>query len=114
MDHLVRDLLFQGAESIGIKKVGDWWRVSSSKDWLEKDGVISMLPFSKIIHFPVAGQNAMRNEVVIAALSKALLTVGADGTNWIAGSPEDFKLPNELATEITDCKSGRMIAFLAR
>ena len=108
---LVQDLMLLDAGPVRVARSGSWYSVSAEKDWLmSEDGVLSLAPFRRFVPMPNAGQNCDRAEVIIAALTDAVVTLGVDGVTWISGESALWPLPGDLDLSPTSQK-GRTVAF---
>jgi hypothetical protein len=76
---------------------------------LSEDGQVSVEPFHRLMPMPRGGLFYTRTEVLLTALTDAVVTCGADGTTWISGSAADWTLPGDL--DVSRRQSGRMVAF---
>jgi len=109
---LIKDIVCLGAMPATVEQVKSWWVVSSEKDWLSSGGGVDLNPFKGVVRIPELGAFAIRTEVVIAALSVAVVTSGSDGTTWIAGDEDKISLPAEIDRKIKNIKKGRLVAFM--
>jgi hypothetical protein len=110
-NQLARDILLLGSTTVEVRKIEKFWVISSQEDWLlDSNGNVSFEPFYKIIHFPAAGQNAMRNEVLAFALSQVLATIDRSGTHWIV-ERGDADLTENIQRLARDEKWARVLVF---
>jgi hypothetical protein len=67
---LMRDLILTSAVPASVDCLEGWWIVSSKRDWLvQPDGLVSLWNFSHIVHFPEAGREACRSEILLKAFA---------------------------------------------
>ncbi|MBI3971022.1 MAG: hypothetical protein HY332_07005 [Chloroflexi bacterium] len=102
---LVGEALLCDVLDVTVERLGDWWIVSSSQDWLSAADVEKV--FRRIVPFPEAGPNSMRAEVLLAAFCRDVVTQGSGRRLAIAGSP-DAAL---TALFERTCRQGRAVAF---
>ena len=108
---LVRDIVYLNALPAAVEQINDWWVISSEKDWLlQPDGAVSLDVFSNIIRNLKIGRYAIRAEVVIAALTKAAVTLKGQKIDWVAGDPAKSPLPDIVAHKAS-IGAGRIVAF---
>jgi hypothetical protein len=109
---LVRDLVLMKALPVRLDFADGWWSVSSDVDWLVASGKLPLLrPFTHVVHFPDAGQNACRGEIFLTAFADAVVTQGEKGDPvWITGDSTNPALPETLERLLRD-KPGRTVAF---
>jgi hypothetical protein len=99
------------AGPLRVARHGDWYSIAAEKDWLmSEDGAISFEPFHRVISMPSGGMFYIRGEVILTALTDAVVTSGVDGVTWISGEPADWTLPDDLALSLRPRK-GRIVAF---
>ena len=109
---LVRDLVFLDALPAHVEKYGEWWVVSSEKDWLATPcGTTSLVPFSRIVPFPKAGQNCHRSEILLSALADCVVTFGSEGPTWIVGDHDRNPLPPQLSSNPLRAGWRRSVAY---
>jgi hypothetical protein len=77
---------------------------------MSEAGVVSFEPFRRLIPMPSGGRLHVRTEVILTALTDAVVTSGVDGTTWISGDPTHWKLPSDLDLSPLSQK-GRIVAF---
>jgi hypothetical protein len=108
---LVQDLILLDAGPLRMARSGSWYSVSAERDWLMSEGgLISFEPFRRLMSMTSGGRLYDRTEVIIAALTDAVVTSGVDGVTWINGGPDHWKLPSDLDLSLTS-KKGRIVAF---
>jgi hypothetical protein len=110
---MTRDLTLVGAFPIYIDRVGGWWLISSSKDWLlQPDGSVSMRSFRNIVRFPDAGLEACHGEILLTTFADAVVTRGAGGElTWITGEAR-WPIPADVLHRLHG-SPGRVIAFMS-
>jgi|EndMetStandDraft_6_1072998.scaffolds.fasta_scaffold36733_3 hypothetical protein len=108
---LVEDLTLLNADPLWVKQSGFWYAVAAHKDWLMSvNGVVSLEPFHRLMSLPSGGRLYDRTEVILTALANAVVTIGRDGTTWISGDPDHWKLPKDFDLSFPS-QEGRVIAF---
>lgn len=107
---LVQDLVLLDAVPVRVARSGSWYCVSAGRDWLASDrGAVSFEPFHCLMPMESGGRLYDRTEVILTALTDAVVTFGIDGTTWISGEPAHWKLPNDL--DLSPSSKGRIVAF---
>jgi len=109
---LIKDIVYLDAMPATVARGNKWWVVSSEKDWLSSGNGFDLGPFRGVVRIPEIGAFAIRTEVVIAALSVAVVTSGSDGTTWIVGDKVKIPLPAEINQQIENIEKGRIVAFM--
>ncbi len=108
---IVSDLILLDAGPLRVARHGDWYAIAAEKDWLmSEDGTVSFEPFHRLIPMPSGGLFYDRAEVILNALTDAVVTSGADGVTWISGDATHWPLPDDLEL-MPPSTTGRMIAF---
>ncbi len=106
---MVRDLLVRYQLPVRIDHADGWWVITSAKDWLTPDD--NGDAFSDVMPLPEGGAFAIRTEVVIASLSRAVVSAGAGGVRWIIGDPASDPLPASVNDDLANDGHGRVLAF---
>lgn len=62
-----------GVETLDVTEIDGWWILAANQDWLpsEEDG---LRPFRELVHFPEAGVNASRSEILLTAFARVVIT----------------------------------------
>jgi hypothetical protein len=111
MGSVVEDLLLLDAGPLHVAKDGFWHRVYAERDWLiTENGSVSFEPFRRLIPMPSGGRLYDRMEVILVALTDAVVTVGRDGINWISGQPGQLESAGEPDLSLPS-PEGRVLAF---
>lgn len=83
---IVEEAILMGAADVSVRRLGDWWWLGSSLDWLnEDDRGVSKQAFQRIESYPQGGPNSMRPEVLASAFCRDVVTITQSGTIVIAG-----------------------------
>jgi hypothetical protein len=93
---LMSALIHDRALPATISTSGDWWILSSHVDWIGRDYLARGL-FSRILPDTRQGPNGYRQEILLAAFSRSLVVVDAEGVVWVRGDPAIEGLPMEAA-----------------
>ena len=110
---LVRDLVFLDALPAQVENYGDWWVVSSAKDWLVcSSGRLSFEPFFRIVPIPEAGHACFRTEILLTAFADCVITFGSEGPTWVVGEEHRDALPTQLSSHPSIADSRRSVAYL--
>jgi hypothetical protein len=96
--NLVRNLVLTKSLPLRVDLIDGWWTGSSEIDWLvETDGCITFRSFTYVVHFPLAGREACRSEILLTAFADAVVTRGEDAElEWFAGDAVRWTLPDRV------------------
>ena len=106
---LMHTLILLDALPAQVSRSDSWWIIRSDKDWLLTEDAV-LQAFTRILPFPEAGVNAMRDEVLLTAFADAVVIIGSTGVQWIKEAHANFALPAEV--ESANPGQGRVVAFL--
>jgi hypothetical protein len=111
---VVESLILLDAGALRVERSGSWYSISAEKDWLVSEGgTVSFEAFHRLVPMPSGGLFYDRAEVFLTALTDAVVTFGADGTNWISGDQAVWKLPSEFEL-LLPLKRGGSLPFILR
>jgi hypothetical protein len=113
---MARDLILIGSIPIHVECIDGWWLVWSANDWLrEPNGSVSYRNFDQIVHFPEAGREACRSEILLRAFADTLITRGAnDELTWIEDKNHRGMLPTSVLDRVMQKNVGRTVVFTSR
>jgi hypothetical protein len=107
---LVSSLIWISAFPAKVSKSGEWWLVSSDKDWLASSDLRSVADaFATIVPMPRAGRNSHQAEILLTAFADVVVTSNREDIAWIKGDSSEYALPEELNSRSTG--GGRIVAF---
>lgn len=86
---LILEDVFLCGGTCTVSRRGDWWIVSSSKDWLVDDSIPAIDLFHRIVAAPRVGPNAVRSEYVVTRSSVHVATSTDDGWQVVIGELDD-------------------------
>jgi uncharacterized protein YlzI (FlbEa/FlbD family) len=98
-------------EDLDVQEVDVWWIIASEREWLPTEGE-GLLAFTRFLHFPEAGVNASRLEVLLTAFSDVVVTA-LDGKITVV--LDKVGRAQEAITTFADrlARSGRVIVFMS-
>jgi hypothetical protein len=103
---LVSEALRGGANSVTVRREGEWASVEADEDWLRGDVAAFFTPESYV----EGGRNSSRVEVALPAFCRAVVTATAEGLYEVASTPSARGQTGELRT--WRVSRGRLVAFL--
>jgi hypothetical protein len=103
---LADEALRSGAETVTVRRQGDWFSVEADRDWLRGDLAAFFTPQS----YAAGGRNSTRVEVVLTAFCSAVITATDDGVHEVSSSPDSNLRLQDL--QIPSTPTGRVVAFL--
>jgi len=109
---IVEGALILGCINTNIVRIGSWWIISSSDDWLSAPNILNIdynNVFKALNAFPEAGQNSHRNEFLAFVFSSALVTSDEKETIQLKGNKDDFVAFKNAIREYE--KSKRILGF---
>ena len=103
---LADEALRGGAETVTVRRQGNWFTVEADRDWLEGDLAAFFTPLS----YEEGGRNSTRVEVALTAFCSAVVTAADNGLHEVSSSPGSNLHVRDL--DIPLPPAGRVIAFL--
>ncbi len=86
LQHLLVEVLALGAPDAVVRRLDNWWVLSSSFDWFGGKDPNEL--FTSIIPIPEVGPNSSRVEIVLAAFAQSVATYGTStGRLVVRGEP---------------------------
>jgi hypothetical protein len=103
---LADEALRSGAQTVTVRRQGDWFSIEADRDWLQGDLAAFFTPQS----YAEGGRNSTRVEVVLTAFCSAVVTATDDGVHEVSSSPDSNLRLQDL--QIPSAPTGRVVAFL--
>jgi hypothetical protein len=103
---LADEALRGGAETVTVRRQGNWFAVEADRDWLEGDLAAFFTPLS----YEQGGRNSTRVEVALTAFCSAVVTAADNGVHEVSSSPDSNLQVQDL--DIPLKPAGRVVAFL--